>query len=107
MCIYVHIHTFTHIHIYVYLDKKTKECFGFSKTLLKIANNYLIENCYLNVRNVIMKQSVGIPMRMDPAPLWVNRFLYSHKKQYIISLVSSDKISSRNFLLSKRFLDGF
>ena len=45
---------------------------GFSKTSLKITKNHLIQNCYFNVRNVTMKQAIGIPIVTAPAPLWAN-----------------------------------
>ena len=45
---------------------------GFSKTSLKITINRLIHYCYFNVRNVTMKQTIGIPTGTAPAPLWAN-----------------------------------
>ena len=40
----------------------------------KKATNHLIENCYFNARNVAMKQAIGIPMGIDPAPFLANLF---------------------------------
>ena len=65
-----------------------KKWFGFSKTSLKTAVNYLVENCYFNDGNVAMKQAICIPMRIDTAPFWATIFYGFMKK----SLICSDKI---------------
>ena len=57
-----------------YWEKKTKGGLGFSKSSLKKVINHLIENCNFNVRNVTMKQVIGIPMGIDLAPFWPNLF---------------------------------
>jgi len=77
----------------------------FSKASLKRATNYLISNCYFTVGNVIMRQAIGIPMGIDPAPFWANIFLYCYEEPYISSLISSDKVKARHFHASKRFID--
>ena len=40
---------------------------GFSKSSLKTAINHLIENCCFNDGNFTIKQTTGIPMRIEPA----------------------------------------
>ena len=52
-----------------------------------------------------MKQMVGIPMGIDPAPFWANLFLYSYEEKYISSLIYSDKVKARHFHSTKRFID--
>ena len=42
--------------------EKTKGRFGFSKVSLKTVTIHLTGNCYSNVENVTMKQSIGISM---------------------------------------------
>lgn len=59
-----------------------------NRTLHIPANNHLIENFYFNVGNMIMKQSVGIPMEINPA-------LFCAK--YLSSLISSDECKARHF----------
>ena len=39
--------------------------------------NYLIDNIYIQVGSVVFKQSVGIPMGTDSAPLIADHFLFS------------------------------
>ena len=62
-----------------YWEKKTKRRLVFVKSLFKAAINHLIEDCFFNARNVTMKQAIGIPMGIDPAPFWANLFLYSYE----------------------------
>ena len=67
--------------------------------------NHLLENCYFNVGNVTMKQTIIIPMEIDPTPFWTNVSLYSYEEEYMLSLISSDKIKARHFHSTKRFTD--
>ena len=87
------------------MKTKTKGGLRFSKTSLETAINHLIGNCYFNIGNVTMKQAIGIPMGIDPAPFWANLFLYSYKEDYMPSLISSDRINGRHFHSTKRFID--
>lgn len=57
----------------------------FSKTSLKAAVNYLIEN--INFGTTTMKQSIGVRMRIDPAPSQANRFLYCDEEEYMSLLI--------------------
>ena len=57
----------------------------FSKTSLKAAVNYLIEN--FNFGNMTMKQSIGVRIRTDPALSQGNRFLYCHEEEYMSLLI--------------------
>ena len=50
--------------------------------ILEATINHLIENCYFNNG----KQAIGIPVGINPAPFWVNHFLYSYEKEHMSSL---------------------
>ena len=62
---------------------KSKKDPYFSKGSLKIAIRHLIENCFFTVGDIVMRQSIGIPMGIDPAPFWANLFLYTYEEEYI------------------------
>ena len=51
-----------------------------------------------------MKQAIDIPMRIGLASFWENLLLYSYEKEYVSSLISSDKIQARHFHSKKRFI---
>ena len=38
-----------------------------------------------------MKQTISIPMGIEPAPFWANIFLHSYEEEYMSSLISLDK----------------
>ena len=80
---------------------------GFTKNSLKVAVKHLIENCYFTVGNTVLRQAIGIPMGIDPAPFWANLFLYAYETNYMSNLISSDKAKARRFHSTKRFIDDF
>ena len=83
---------------------RTKTCF--SKNSLGIAVKHLIKNCYFTVGNITMRQSIGIPMGIDPAPFWANLYLYSYEEEFISNLVDSgEKVRARHFHACRRFID--
>ena len=65
-----------------------------------------MDNHYFNVENVIMKQPIVIPIRIDPSPFWTYLFQYPYKQEYASSLISSDKVRTRNFHSKKFFING-
>ena len=77
----------------------------FTKTSLKAAISHLITNCYFVVGNIIMRQAIGIPMGIDPAPFWANLFLYTYEEQYVKTTIASNPIKARHFHSTKRFID--
>ncbi len=60
---------------------------------------------YFTVGNVVLRQAIGIPMGIDPAPFWANLFLYRYEERYMTELISSDKKKARHFHSTKRFID--
>ena len=72
---------------------KNKGGLGFSTTSLKTPINHVMWHI----------QAISIPMVIDSASFWANLFLYSYE-EYMLSLISSDKIKARHFHSPKRFL---
>ena len=44
-------------------------------------------------------------MGIDPALFWINLFLYFCEEEYILSLISCDKIKTRHFHSTKHLID--
>ena len=66
--------------------------------------NRLIENHYFNVGNVIMKQTICIPMGSELASFWENISLYSYEEECMTLLMfylrkSKQDISSKKSTL--------
>ena len=83
--------------------KAKKKCF--TKNSLKVALQHLISNCYFSVGNIVMRQKIGIPMGIDPAPFWANLFLYTYEHDYIKELIKEDRVKAKHFHSTFRFID--
>ena len=72
----------------------------FSKARLKSIVDHLITK-----GNLLIRQSIGIPMGIDPAPFWANLYLYFYEDKFIDHLITNDKVRARKFLNAMRFID--
>ena len=88
-----------------YWGKKSKDNIAFSKSTLKTSLKHLIQNCYFMVGNSLLRQKIGIPIGIDPAPFWENVFLYTYENEYMYKLISNDKVKACHFHATKRFID--
>ena len=52
---------------------------------------HLITRTYFVVGNLIIRESIGIPMGIDPTPFWANLYLYFHEHEFITGLMASEK----------------
>ena len=86
-------------------EKKSKDNIAVAKSTLKISLKHLIQNCYFMVGNSLLRQKIGIPMGIDPAPFWEKLFSYTHEIEYISELISNDKVKVRHFHATKHFID--
>ena len=76
-----------------------------SRNDLKFLVKYLITNTFCIVGNLIIEQSIGIPMGIDPAPFWANLYLHHYEEKFISSLMGLDKDRARKFIHASRFID--
>ena len=76
-----------------------------SRLKLKTLVKHLITNTFFVVGNLIIRQSIGIPMGIDPAPFWANLYLYDYESKFVTNLISVDKIRARKFVNASRFID--
>ena len=65
----------------------------------------MIENLYLNIGNVKVKQNISIPIGIDHTSFWQMFFLYSHEEEYMPLLICSDKVVVRNLHSAKSLID--
>ena len=75
--------------------------------MLKNAVKHLIENCFFTVANITLKQDIGIPRGIDLVPFWAYLCLYFYENQIMKELFSNNKIKSRHFHSTKRFINDF
>ena len=89
----------------VFWKKKATRKATISRSQLKALVKHLITRTYFAVGNLIIRQSIGIPMGIDPAPFWANLYLYFYEHKFITGLMSSDKRRARKFINAFRFID--
>ena len=84
---------------------KPRNAQHFTKTSLKSAVKFLIENCFFTLGNLLVRQKIGIPMGIDPAPFWANLYLYWYEDRFISMLIHSDRRKAFLFNGNFRFID--
>ena len=57
------------------------------------------------VGNTPLRQKIGIPMGIDPAPVLANLFLYTYENEYMSEFISNDKVKACHFQATKHFID--
>ena len=62
-------------------SNKPKTESSFTKTSLKRTVQFLIENSYFTVGNVLLFQTVDFPMGIDHAPLWSNLYWCNYESK--------------------------
>ena len=77
----------------------------FTKTSLKQAIRYLIENSYFMLGNMLFLQTIGIPMGVDPAPFFANLFLFFYESEWIKNKFKTNPEIVRFFFYIFRFID--
>ena len=77
----------------------------FTKESLKDAVAYLINNCYFTIGEKVLRQVIGIPMGLDPAPFIANLYLQHYEAKWLKLLSKSDSIRARKFGNIFRFQD--
>ena len=77
----------------------------FDKISLKLAINYLLDNCYFSIGNMVFRQVIGIPMGSDPAPFMANLFLYFYENRYVLNLKKQNLMLARRFCNTFRYID--
>jgi hypothetical protein len=89
----------------IFWKKKPSRKKTISRAQLKSLVKHLITRTYFIVGNLIIRQSIGIPMGIDPAPFWANLYLYFYEHKFITELMATDKTRARRFLNAIRFID--
>ena len=88
-----------------YWTKKTHGHKSFTKQKIKILVSHLIRECYFKFSNLVLRQEIGIPMGIDPAPFWANLYLYFYEEKHVSTLMKQDPSAARKYISSFRFID--
>lgn len=90
---------------YCYWTKKSHGNNSFTRNKIKFLVTHLIKECYFQFSNLVMRQGIGIPMGIDPAPHWANLYLYSYEENHVTELMKQDLVSARRYKYAFRFID--
>ena len=67
---------------------------------------FLVDNIYARFGGQLFRQTVGIPMGTNCAPLLADLFLYSYENEFLDKLIKECKRKlARKFNLSYRYID--
>ena len=90
---------------YSYWTKKSHGHNSFSRNKIKQLVTHLIKQCHFQFSNLVLRQVIGIPMGIDPAPFWANLYLYWYEEKHVSSLMKTDKVHARRYKYATRFID--
>ena len=90
---------------YCYWTAKRKGHNSFTRNKIKFLVTHLIKECYFQFANLVLRQSIGIPMGIDPAPHWANLYLYSYEEAHVSSLMKTNPVAARKYKHASRFID--
>ena len=66
---------------------------------------FLIENIYIQVGNRIFRQTIGIPMGTDCAPILANLFLFHYEYKFMKEKLKQNNQAAKNFSNTFRYID--
>ena len=77
----------------------------YTSPFVKACLSFLINNAYFRVGNAIFRQTIGIPIGSDPAPLFANLFLFHYESEWIRTISRVDFVRARRLFNTFRFID--
>ena len=90
---------------YSYWTKKSHGHNSFTRSKIKFLVTHLIRECYFQFANLVLRQGIGIPMGIDPAPHWANLYLYSYEESHVSTLMKQNPVFARRYRYAVRFID--
>ena len=90
---------------YCYWTKDKHGHNSFSRNKIKQLITHLIKQCHFQFANLVLRQIIGIPMGIDPAPFWANLYLYYYEEKHVTSLMKTDSFRARLYKYAARFID--
>jgi len=77
----------------------------FCKEHIYLLIDYVIDNSFFRLGNIVYRQIIGIPMGVDPAPQMANLYLYYYEALYMERLTKEDYSKAIKFNNTSRFID--
>ena len=77
----------------------------YTKERIYLLIDCVVDNSYFRLGNRVYRQSIGIPMGVDPGPQMANLYLYYYESQYMEQLTKADYKKAKRFNNTSRFID--
>ena len=65
----------------------------------------IIDNSFFKFGDKVFRQSIGIPMGIDPAPQMANMYLYYYEAKFMEMLTKENYSAAKKFNYTRRFID--
>ena len=78
-----------------WVSKHRETTCAFDKLCFQKLQHFIINNSYFMVGNIILRQEIGIPMGIDPAPFYANGHLYKYEFDF------QEEMTKKNYTIAK------
>ena len=90
---------------FAWVNKPRDTTFYFDENSLIDAVNFLIDNCYFTLGNLVFRQIIGVPIGVDPGPYIANLTLWYYENSYLEKLYKYDFYGARMMGKTFRLID--
>ena len=96
---------------YIQITSKTARWFhskkneSFTKEDIFSMIDLVIDNSFFKFGDKVFRQSIGIPMGIDPAPQMANLYLYYYEAKFMEMLTKENYSAAKKFNYTRRFID--
>ena len=96
---------------YIQITNKTARWFhskkneSFTKEDIFSMIDLVIDNSFFTFGDKVFRQSIGIPMGIDPAPQMANLYLYYYEAKFMEMLTKENYSAAKKFNYTRRFID--
>ena len=90
---------------FAWVNKTKENTFRFDEKSLLESIDFLMDNCYFTLGDMIFKQIIGVPMGVDPGPYIANLTLWFYENKYLERLYKLDYFCAKRLNNSFRLID--
>ena len=83
----------------------TRGSYCVSKTMISDMLDLIVDNAYFSFGDKVYRQTIGIPMGIDPAPQMANLYLHYYEANFMEHLAAEHYSQAKKFNYTRRFID--
>ena len=88
-----------------WVSKPRNDTFVFDEHMLIQAVDFVIDNCYFTIGNMVFKQTVGVPIGIDCGPYIANLTLFYYENRFLETTYKSKYIVAKKLTYTYRLID--